>query len=263
MGKVVALYKRLKINGLAFVMNKINSKILKVKIKNFSDIRQMFENKYGIEIGGTSAIFRDNGFIPLYKYVDKLDGCNFSTKTIWEGNLVNKGEYNFYPHKHGTQYVSEATDLSNIESSKYDFLISSNCLEHVANPLKAIAEWIRVLKNDGVILLIVPNKKYGFDYKRPSTTFAHLLDDFNADMTENDLTHLDEILEFHDYDIDWEAGGYEKFNERSMNNFENRALHHHVFDVKLLIEIFNYFKIDVMQTDAGFEHVILGRKKSL
>ncbi|PYL73305.1 MAG: hypothetical protein DMF22_01865 [Verrucomicrobia bacterium] len=36
-----------------------------------------------------------------------------------------------------------------IPSGKYDFLLASHCLEHMANPLCAFQEWLRVLKKKG------------------------------------------------------------------------------------------------------------------
>jgi len=144
--------------GINHVFKRAYFKIVKPSIKNFKFIKQLFANKTGIEIGGPSSIFNDKGYIPLYKVVRNLDGCNFSNSTIWEGNIEIKNEYNYYKEKFGIQYILEATDLSSIEDSKYEFLISSNCLEHVANPLKAIEEWIRVIKKDGFLLLVLQIK---------------------------------------------------------------------------------------------------------
>ena len=190
----------------------------------------------------------------------ELDGCNFSNITIWEGNIESGEKYNYYKNKNGVQYISEATDLSLIPNSKYDFIISSNCLEHVANPLKAIEEWIRVVKKGGLLLLVLPNKEYCFDHNRSVTEFSHLLKDYENNITENDLTHLDEILNLHDLKMDKPAGSLEQFRERSLKNFENRALHHHVFDINLLKEIFSYFKLEVLLTYENNEHIILGKK---
>ena len=147
-----------------------------------------------------------------------------------------------------------------IPDLKYDFIISSNCLEHIANPLKAIEEWIRVIKKNGLILLVLPNKEFCFDHKRPITEFSHLLSDFKNDTKEDDLTHLEEILELHDLKMDKRAGNYEEFKVRSLKNYNNRALHQHIFDLNLLKYIFIYFKLEILLTSEGKELIILGRK---
>ena len=71
----------------------------------------------------------------------------------------------------------------------------SHCIEHIANPLKAISEWKRILKDNGLILLIVPHKDKTFDHNRPITSLSHLIEDMKTDVQEDDSTHLPEILE--------------------------------------------------------------------
>jgi hypothetical protein len=56
-----------------------------------------------------------------------------------------------------------------------------------------------------------------------------MLEDYECDTQEDDLTHLPEILQLHDLSMDPPAGTAEEFRQRSLNNFENRCLHHHVF----------------------------------
>ncbi len=260
MKKLARVFEILNEKGLGYVFKRLLSKIMRKRINNFVYISQLFANKSGLEVGGPSGIFRNGGFVPLYKIVKELDGCNFSNTTIWEGNIESGEKYNYYKNKKGVQYISEATDLSLIPSSKYEFVISSNCLEHVANPLKAIEEWVKVVKKGGLLFLVLPNKDYCFDHNRPITEFSHLFEDYQNNITENDLTHLNEILELHDLEMDKPAGSLEQFKERSLKNFENRALHQHIFDINVLKEIFSYFKLEVLMIYEGREYMILGKK---
>ncbi|MBW4029814.1 MAG: methyltransferase domain-containing protein [Acidobacteria bacterium] len=202
------------------------------------------KGKRGIEVGGPSFLFMT--MLPLYQIVAQLDGANFSNDTLWEGRLQDGGKYNYFRDRSGTQFVAEATSLAQIESESYDFVISSNCLEHVANPKKAIEEWKRVIKNGGYLVVVVPRKEGSFDHRRPVTTLAHLNDDFRNDVREDDMTHLDEILELHDLSKDWPAGTPDEFKSRSLKNFNNRALHHHVFDKGLLNDILRESGLNVV-----------------
>jgi SAM-dependent methyltransferase len=108
--------------------------------------------------------------------------------------------------------------------------MASHVLEHIANPLKAIHEWLRVVNDEGIILLIIPHKEATFDHKRDVTTLNHLKEDFENNIDEKDLKHLSEILKLHDYDLHNPTGDMESFKERSLQNYENRCLHQHVFD---------------------------------
>ena len=200
----------------------------------------------GIEIGGPSALFKT--ILPLYRKVGDLDGVNFSTDTIWEGELRPGRSFSYIGNRKGTQFIADATDLSQIEDDVYDFLLSSNCLEHVANPLKALMEWKRVMRPGGALILVLPNKAGNFDHRRPTTTFEHILADFNNGTTEQDLTHLDEILALHDLSMDPPAGDLENFKKRSLDNFKNRTLHHHVFDLNVMERVLEFAGFEVIET---------------
>lgn len=219
------------------------------------------ENNYGIEIGGPSAVF--SGMLPIYQFVAGLDGVNFSSDTVWEGRIQAGNTFSFDSRRSGRQFISEATDLREIPTARYDFLLSSNCLEHVANPIKALAEWKRVVKPGGGLVLVLPNKDSNFDHRRPATRFDHLLEDFAHDVGEDDLTHLDEILALHDLSRDPLAGDLEQFRRRSLKNFENRTLHHHVFDLQLIEQMLQHLDLDIVDlTTTKTDFFALAAKRS-
>jgi len=219
-------------------------------------------DKSGIEIGGPSSIFQLNNILPIYPYINSLDGCNFSNDTIWEGTIREGINYSYEQSKlKGYQYIRDAVDLGNIRDNAYEFVLSSHSLEHVANPVKALKEWVRVVKNDGYILLVVPDKNETFDHLRNVTSFGHLINDYNNAIEENDLSHMSEILEKHDLSMDKAAGNLESFKMRSLNNFNNRTLHHHVFDEKLLVQLFEYLNIQLIDINftKPFHIIALGK----
>ena len=115
-------------------------------------------------------------------------------------------------------------------------------MEHIANPLKAIKEWLRIIKNGGYIIIVVPEKSFCFDHKRDYSKFSTLLSQYEKDVGEDDLSTLPEILSKHDLSLDLPAGDLGNFTKRSLDNFNNRGLHHYVYNDELLIEICNYFK---------------------
>ncbi len=253
-------------DDIGYVCKRVLSKIRRERIKDFNYLKQFFIGKYGLEIGGPTWVFKTGNYIPLYKIVGRLDGCNNSNTSVWGEHLESGENYIYSKNKKGFQYILEATDLNLIPDSKYDFIISSHCLEHIANPFKAIGEWIRVIKKGGFILLLLPDKGSCFDHNRPITKFSHLLEDFQNNTNEKDLTHLNEILELDDWKMHLDAKTFEGFREKSLNNYINRSLHHHVFDLALLKEIFAYFKLEVIRTYErkkyynAVHNIILGRK---
>lgn len=154
-------------------------------------------------------------------------------------------------------------DINCIETSKYDFFLSCNNLEHIANQLKAISEMLKIIKEDVILLFVLPKKSSNFDHNRKIISFNHILIDYKNNVSQEDRTHLDEILKFHDLPLDLKAGDFESFKRRPERNFENRCLHHHVFNMKLLRKIFNYLNIKLLIKDyTNSNYIIVGRKTS-
>lgn len=206
-------------------------RVTRLYVKSHRLFRAEVENKFGLEIGGPSGSFRDSGILPLYRYMADLDNCVFAAETLWEGRRPEGRTFTFHPEKPcGFNFVREATDLHGIADQAYDFVLSSHNLEHIANPIKALKEWMRVIKPGGTIIAILPNYRRTFDHRRQPTGVGHMLEDYESGTSESDLTHLQEILKLHDLSKDPKAGSLDQFHQRSLRNFENRALHHHVFD---------------------------------
>ncbi|MDE1191954.1 MAG: methyltransferase domain-containing protein [Arachidicoccus sp.] len=210
-------------------------------------LAKSLKEKTGIEIGGPSSSFSLKSFFPIYLYAKRIDGVNFSNETIWEGKLNEGFNYSYYSGKEcGYQYIDEAVDLNTIYKNDYEFVLSCHSLEHIANPIKALIRWNKLLKPGGKLCLILPDKKYTFDFNRPYTTFSHLIEDYKKNIDEHDETHFKEVIQLHDLSKDVKQNKQE-FIERTRNNFINRCVHHHVFSFELINELLNY---------CGFETII-------
>jgi SAM-dependent methyltransferase len=152
--------------------------------------------------------------------------------------------YQYYPNKSGS-----IINISNINDETYDFYFHHS-LEHIANPLKAIREWLRIIKNDGYIIIIVPEKSECFDHMRNYSSFSTLLTQYERNVGEDDLTTLPEILRNHDLRLDTPAGSFENFTRRSLDNYNNRCLRHYVYSDNLLMEICNYFNCEFVYNET-------------
>jgi len=222
-----------------------------------------FKKKVGLEIGGPSTFFKLRGGFPVYLFAQKIDGVNFSTKTIWEGALSEGNNYNYFDYKTGYQYIVEATDLSKIKNESYDFVLSSHSLEHIANPIKALKEWHRVLKGNGELVLVLPDKRFTFDHSRPYTTMPHLLEDYKSQVDEHDRTHFEEIIQSHNIERDEEVESKEVLQARLEENFVNRCVHHHVFSQSLVKELLEYCGFDLLfQRETPPFHLVTIAKKN-
>lgn len=259
--KILSVYKK---DGIKTLLVSLKNRYSTSKLIILENCQALIKNKSGLEIGGPSAIFSEKGMLPLYPIVKELDNCNFSSNTIWEGNLKAGRTFEYDKnHSMGLQFILDTTNLDQIETNYYDFILSSHVIEHLANPIKALSEWIRVLKNDGILLIIIPHKDGTFDHKRNVTALRHIVEDYEKNSSEDDLTHLEEILNSHDLKKDIAAGTFEDFKARSINNFSNRCLHHHVFDTYSAISLINYLKLKILFVESFLPfHILIVAKKS-
>lgn len=206
--------------------------------------------KTALEIGGPSEIFGGAGALPLYRSLESVDNCLYSARTIWTGELKNGQKYIYHPQKSpGIQFIADAVNLDPIPDGKYECVLASHCLEHVANPLQALAEWKRVLRDRGLLLVVLPHKDGTFDWRRPSTSLSHMVEDFRNHTREDDLTHLPEILQYHDLTRDKPAGTLEQFHRRCLDNYNTRAMHHHVFETTNALLLIDYAEFQLVRVD--------------
>lgn len=229
---------------------------INVRWKCFRALRPLVDGKRGLEIGGPSVIF-ERGFrrLPVYPRVGSLDNCDFSQDTAWASH---QDSYTFSAEKTpGKNIFRDASNLSSIASQTYDFILSSHNLEHFANPVKALQEWKRVTRSGGGLILVLPNYSKTFDHRRTPTSVDHMFEDFTRDTQEDDLSHLPEILEKHDLSLDPLAGSVEEFRRRSLDNFQHRCLHHHVFDKRNSRELLTRCGMNVVAVEAADFHIFL------
>lgn len=197
------------------------------------------KNAVAFEPGGPSALFGRRGLVPVYPRLASLDILDYSEKTLWSGNADGEIE----PRQ---TLIGEARHLEGIADDSYDALLASHVLEHLADPLGALGEWQRVVRPGGHLLLVMPHYEGTFDHKRPVTSVEHMRADAERGTGEDDLTHLEEILQLHDLARDPGAPNREAFEQRCRENLTHRGMHHHVFDSRSVVELCRAAGLEVL-----------------
>lgn len=244
------------------------------RLKCFPLALSLTEGKAGIEIGGPTSIFqgwhvpsRYYGFLkplPIYDRVRSLDNCSFSRTTMW---ATHQRVYLFSPRRAPGQIViAEGSDLAAVPDNSYDFVLSSHNLEHFANPVKALKEWRRITKRNGALILVLPDCRRTFDHRRSPTPVEHMHEDYRRGVGEDDVTHIEEVLQLHDVDMDGtlETHTFEELKARSIDNVSNRSLHHHVFDESNSRQLLTEVGLEVLALERALPYhiVILARWKN-
>lgn len=166
---------------------------------------------------------------PLYEHLlkgaTKVIDINISDSYIWRPNLVT--------------IKADAHDLSMIEDCSVDCVISSHTLEHLTNPIKAITEWLRIMKSWALMYHCIPYYKKTFDQKRCTTKIEHFIEDFNNKTSLSDRTHTEEFVENYDISMDKSFNTKEEWLE-NFNLNPQIYTHYHVFDMDNVKGLFEY-----------------------
>ncbi len=144
--------------------------------------------------------------------------------------------------------------LSLFEAEHFDFVILNHVIEHVANPINVVKELFRVIKHDGYVVISAPDKNFTFDRHRALTSFAHLQEEYENNVTVVTDAHY----------IDFLQGVHPEINlinqeelKLHINNVRKRREHAHVWD-SLTFSDFMLKALDLLQLKASCEFVNLG-----
>jgi len=130
--------------------------------------------------------------------------------------------------------LGDAATLEGVESESFDFLVSAHVIEHMPDPVGSLKNWLRVIKNGGLLYLIVPDKRAIFDKNRMRTTLEHLILDYEQPSLNRDFEHfLDYAIHVHGKE------GQEAIDDARKLVAEDYSIHFHVFiptDIVNLLE---------------------------
>ncbi len=91
------------------------------------------------------------------------------------------------------QLSDSLDDMSSIPDESVDFIAAAHVIEHVQNPIGAVASAWRKLRPSGRLLLVVPDMLRTFDRTRALTPLDHLVEDFVQPDRLRDAQHFQEF----------------------------------------------------------------------
>jgi len=120
----------------------------------------------GLEIGGSAH----NPFGLNTKNVD----CSDDMDTVFK-----KEEIKICGEVMPVDIVAPGDEIP-VPDESYDFVINFHVLEHFPDPIKALTEWYRIIRNGGYIFLTIPHKERTFDNHKPRTKLQELIERHKA-----------------------------------------------------------------------------------
>jgi SAM-dependent methyltransferase len=88
--------------------------------------------------------------------------------------------------------IDDGERLDSIADGSQDFVVANHFLEHSQDPVGALANMFRVLREGGILYLAVPDKRFTFDSKRPPTPLEHVLADHRDGPEGSRREHFEE-----------------------------------------------------------------------
>ncbi|MDX6443615.1 MAG: hypothetical protein QOH71_689 [Blastocatellia bacterium] len=176
--KLLPLKVRLKVRGLLGRSESRSEEPLNLG-------RQLAAFRYlkgeGIEIGALHLPLQVPQ-VAKVKYVDRLSVAELRKQYEELSNLelVNP------------DIIADGELLETIQDSSQDFVIANHFIEHSQNPLMALTNMFRVLRDEGILYLAIPDKRYTFDVDRPVTTLDHVLTDYAKGPAWSKRDHFEE-----------------------------------------------------------------------
>lgn len=148
-----------------------------------------------------------------------------------------------YPELRGSNpvqvdVIDDGETLAAFPDGREDFAIACQFIEHCQNPVRALVNMLRVVRDGGFVLLTVPDKWQTFDKDRPITTNQHLLDECLHGTEATARDHYREYARLVD-------GGREPGEIEAMADNYIRSgisIHWHVWDPEAFLGFLLFFK---------------------
>lgn len=169
--------------------------------------KRVYPNAFYCDIRSTEDVRK------LYSGNDYLEatGIRVEPETIVPIDFVIKGSY--------------AETFEKME--KFDYVVASHVLEHMEDLIFALQDLGAVLKEDGILCLIYPDKRYCFDHFRTSASFRDAYRVFRNGTTENASMVLDfyySVIPENNPYVFWQKDGILDYLPKA--SFENAVQHY-------------------------------------
>ena len=120
----------------------------------------------------------------LIKYIEQATPDEWNT--LYGKDLSYKVDKKLWSH-----YAVGNADNLGFNNNSLDFIFSSHVFEHLANPFGHLQYWQSLLKKNGFVVAIIPDKSGCKDYPFPSSSYQELSEEFLDKIMEPTIKHYD------------------------------------------------------------------------
>ena len=135
-------------------------------------------------------------------------------------------------------FICDGEFLASVHDRSQDFVIANHFLEHCENPILSVENILRVLREDGIAYIALPDKRFTFDEDRPVTSLDHVKKDYEEGPVWSKKEHFEEwtrlVAKIHNED---------KAQQHSADLMKtNYSIHYHVWTQKEILELMLYLR---------------------
>jgi predicted SAM-dependent methyltransferase len=217
------------------IIRDLKNIILRIKQLDRETLASIYLSGVGIEIGALHNPLRVTSSMKV-RYVDRMPISELRKQypELKSYKLVN------------VDIVDDGETLKTVKDATQDFVVANHFLEHCENPINAVVNFVRVLRDGGVLYLSIPDKRYTFDRKRQVTSLDHHIHDY---MNGPSLSRKEHFR-------DWVVNVEQKRDELEIQhrieelNSANYSIHYHVWTQQ---DMFNFFAMLSKRMDLPIE----------
>lgn len=235
---------------LAGLFKFINTLIVQLFSKREKLSKQYIKGK-GIEIGALHLPLKTYG--AKVTYVDRMN-----VKDLRE-HYPELGKFSLTD----VDLIDDGEVLGKIKDESQDFVIANHFIEHCEDPIRVLTNHLRVLKKNGILYWIIPDKRYTFDNERNLTTTHHIDNDFKKGVHYSRKEHyhewVEKIIGLKNTDA------VRKTKELMKTRY---SIHFHVWTSKTFLEFLSFTKMkyklpfDILKVTANINEFIVILKKT-
>jgi len=199
---------------------------LRVRRLDREDLASVYLRGSGIEIGALSNPLKVPSSVKV-RYLDRMSVSDLEKQYP---------EVKSYPLR--VDIIDDGETLGTIRDTSQDFVIANHFLEHCQNPIKAVVNFVRILRDGGILFLSLPDRRYMFDKKREVTSFDHLVRDYTEGPEQSRSEHL------RDWVINVEQIRDEEQIQRQVHELSRTdySIHYHVWTQREMFYFFDQMK---------------------
>lgn len=178
--------------------------------------------------------------LPLGRFVESVRYCDSLDRDEFEQLFPEAGpDVCAFPEITWKLDVDADDVVGPIGAGSQDFVVANHLLEHLVNPLRFLEQAHQILRDEGILWVAVPDKRYMFDQDRRRTTLDDLVARYEAGVREASAERVTEYYNrVHAEGVRLDPGQHDY--AETVEQQRRRSIHMNVWLIDDVIAMFQF-----------------------